>query len=131
MLCDGCGESTGLPRYAPRRWRASLTVPPALQKYPSVQSVPDTDNVERLGRPDLRAYLSSPGEWRRYGDDWDASEMDALMSLLGKCLCGGSWVSRRSNNTVADPRSPHPLRRCPRCGSTAYTHKANMDILSD
>ncbi|CAM5370589.1 hypothetical protein ECAE60S_01489 [Eoetvoesiella caeni] len=135
-LCSGCGKSISLPRYAPRCRREGTTViPQFLRKIRDVNLSPiPYENTGRFNCGEkLQAYLDTPQQWVRHGDDWDASEIKAILNMTGACGCGGTWVDPSSTRYPLNeqPYRPHSLRRCSQCKSKNYSFEVNLDVLAD
>lgn len=135
-LCNCCGKSTALPRYAPRASREhEASIPLFFRKYTKTvahQASPEATQ-RSLSTKEIQLYLDRPQQWLRYGDEWCATELNEMLGLIGDCDCGGEWVNSAlmRHLSVDEPLAPHPLRRCPNCNSKNYSFEADFDIVSD
>ena len=120
-MCDGCGRSISLPRFAPRRDRRGRSIPSFLRRHGDTEWPPiaESEIVRFVTEDDLAAFLSSPRDWPDGGDQWDQYEIDAMLKIIGECSCGGNWENPHSSKFHVKISSimPHPLSRCPNCRS--------------
>ncbi len=146
-LCDSCGETTAIPRYAPRVSREMQKIIPALQRRTNIFklgrvtiSMPFTwridkdrkaipmDKIERFTPESLRSLLDDNSAWWTTGADyWDDFEKDMLRQAIGPCSCGGSWFDPNDVKHRASTRiNSLAFHRCPKCRSKNFKYHATM-----
>lgn len=144
-VCDGCGKTTSVPRYAPRISRREQKIPRPLQertnfltfgtlriKLPFSWRI-DKDRkampynkIQRFTHEEIRSFLADRKSWwRSGGDQWDEFEIEMLRELIGPCRCGGRWIDPNDEKHRSSPRGsqPHAFHRCPRCKSKNFKYR--------
>lgn len=127
-ICDSCGNSINLPRFAPRPDRKGKSYPAFLRRQGDIDYSPIPENeIQRFtSERELGEYLSASRNWVRSGDVWDQFEIDDMLRVKGTCACLGKWTNPstypKKDTDLAN--SPNPLNRCPYCQSKKFLFHA-------
>lgn len=120
LICNGCGQRSGIPRHAPRPPREGREVPSFLQtsRYFSLPPISDADirrfTVEELLNIDALFKTSGPED----NDQWDDFEIAALIEQKNPCQCAGRFDLAASTARTGDSNA---MTRCPTCRSDQIT----------
>jgi hypothetical protein len=120
LICNACGQRSGIPRHAPRPPREGRDVPNFLQtsRYFSLPPIPEAEirrfTDEELANIDqLHKTFGSEG-----GDRWDDFETAALIAQRNPCQCSGQFDFATK---TARTGGPNAMTRCPACRSDQIT----------
>lgn len=149
-VCDGCGKTTSIPRYAPRINRREQKVPIPFRRYTRILTIGSFkiklpfkwrvdrdrkatpyDKIQRFTQEELQAFMTERRTWWRSGDSWDDFEIDMLRDLIGPCECGGKWVDPydvEHRPSSSSGSKPHAFHRCPKCRSKKFTYVNSMSF---
>lgn len=131
LLCDGCGKSISIPRYAPNTNSVStyfkMDKAQSKSKLNSVLAFIRTMIFRKSQKKQwLSNYLNDRKNWVRFGRVWKKNELDIIRSIVQRCDCGGNWGNPADYKSINN--TPSMLHRCPSCLSKNYQFKVDLSF---
>ncbi len=120
LICNGCGQRSGIPRHAPRPPREGRDVPSFLQtsRYFSLPPITKAE-IKRFTDQELlniNEICKTAGS--EDTDRWDDFEIVALIAQKSLCQCSGQFDLAAKTATTSGPNA---MTRCPACRSVQIT----------
>ena len=120
LICNGCGQRSGIPRHAPRPPREGRDVPSFLQtsRYFSLPPISEAEIRRFTAQELLNIYEIGKSAGSEDTDRWDDFELAALIAQKNPCECNGLVdLAAKTKGTGG----PNAMTRCPACRSDQIT----------
>jgi hypothetical protein len=120
LICNGCGQLSGIPRHAPRPPREGRDVPSFLHtsRYFSLQPITEAEIRRFTDQELLNINEICKTTVSEDTDRWDDFEIAALIAQKNPCQCSGQFDLAAK---TARTGGPNAMTRCPACRSVQIT----------
>ena len=129
-ICERCGTTTSLPRFAPRP-RPSAELPYFLKRNEGAGKPNESLTAVRRARTfndtELLEILAQPDHWPRTGDSWSESETRKMLTMrhISPCTAPAHVFVPCEARSGALSEKPHSASRCPGCYSKSFVYNGS------